>query len=321
MAFSRHVDQGMLPNRFPDIGVDGSAVPVEYNTVDATLWYFHAIDRYVSASGDTALLHELYPTLVSIVDWHLKGTRYGIRVDPADGLLRAGEPGTQLTWMDAKVDDWVVTPRIGKPVEINALWYHALCLMERWTRKESPATAAHYADLAARVRESFERFWYRDGGYLYDVIDGPEGSDASLRPNQLFALSLTDDLVPREHARSILAVVERELLTPVGLRTLSPRDGQFQTGYRGNQWERDAAYHQGVVWPWLIGPYVDACNRVTGSCESAGKILEELPKQLTVAGVGTLAEIHEAHKPYRPVGCIAQAWSVAEVLRVYNQLK
>ncbi|MDE3090411.1 MAG: glycogen debranching enzyme N-terminal domain-containing protein, partial [Chloroflexota bacterium] len=191
-AFARYVDQGMLPNRFPDAGV--GAAPVEYNTVDATLWYFHALDRYLAATSDESLLRELFPVFASIIDWHVKGTRYHIHVDPADGLLYAGEAGVQLTWMDAKVDDWVVTPRIGKPVEINALWYRALRLMEQWsTRLGQPSEI--YADLAARVRTAFDRFWFERGGYLYDLLDSPDGDDASLRPNQLFALSLSDDLV------------------------------------------------------------------------------------------------------------------------------
>ncbi|MBI4789644.1 MAG: glycogen debranching enzyme family protein [Chloroflexi bacterium] len=314
LTFAKYVSQGMLPNRFPDISADATTVSVEYNTVDATLWYFHAIDRYLNATGDAVLLEELFPVLVSIVEWHVKGTRYNIHVDPSDGLLGAGEPGVQLTWMDAKVGDWVVTPRIGKPVEINALWYRALRLMEQWAPRVG-ARPSRYRDLAARVHASFYRYWFDAGGYLYDVIDGPEGNDPSLRPNQLFALSLADDLVPREQARSILQIVERELLTPYGLRTLSPRDANYRAIYRSNQQERDAAYHQGIVWPWLIGAYVDACLMVEGDSRVAQQALAGFEKQLSHAGLGTLGEIHEAQPPFRPVGCFAQAWSVAEVLR------
>jgi predicted glycogen debranching enzyme len=315
LAFSQYVDQGMLPNRFPDAGVD--AAPVEYNTADATLWYFHAIDRYLAATQDEALLRELFPVLESIVDWHIRGTRYDIHVDPADGLLYAGQPGVQLTWMDAKAGDWVVTPRIGKPVEINALWYRALRLMAPWAARlgKSPLT---YSDLAARVRASFDRFWYAEGGYLYDVIDGPEGSDASLRPNQLFALSLADDLVPPDRAKSVLEVVSRFLLTPYGLRSLSPHDPNYHSLYQGDQRARDGAYHQGIVWAWLIGAYIDAHLRVYGDRAQARVALAAFDKHLSEAGIGTLSEIFEADPPFRPVGCIAQAWSIAEVLRAWR---
>jgi predicted glycogen debranching enzyme len=315
MAFVRYVDQGMLPNRFPDAGVD--AAPVEYNTVDASLWYFHALDRYLAATNDAALLSELFPILESIIDWHVKGTRYNIHVDPADGLLYAGEPGVQLTWMDAKVGDWVVTPRIGKPVEINALWYRALTLMAKWAARvgQSPM---NYSNLAARARASFDRFWYAKGGYLYDVLDTESGDDASLRPNQLFAISLPDDLVASDRAKSILEVVTRSLLTPFGLRTLSPQDPNYHWLYRGNQRERDAAYHQGMVWTWLIGAYVDAHLKVYGDRAQARAVLEAFRLNLSTAGMGTLPEIFESEPPFRPVGCFAQAWSVAEVLRAWR---
>ena len=314
-AFARYVDQGMLPNRFPDAGVD--AAPVEYNTADATLWYFHAIDRYLAATDDAALLKELFPVLASIVDWHVKGTRYNIHVDPADGLLYAGAQGVQLTWMDAKAGDWVVTPRIGKPVEINALWYRALVLMAKWAARlgRSPIT---YSDLAAHARASFGRFWYAEGGYLYDVVDTPSGDDASLRPNQLFAISLAEDLVPPDRARSILSVASQFLLTPMGLRTLSPHDPDYHPLYRGDQRARDGAYHQGIVWAWLIGAYVDAHLKVHGDCGQARSVLADLASSLTTAGIGTLGEIFESEPPFRPVGCCAQAWSVAELLRAWR---
>ncbi len=319
LSFSRFVSQGMLPNRFPDVGPDVRITPVEYNTVDATLWYFHAISRYMAATKDVPLLHELYPILTSIVDWHVKGTRYDIHVDPSDGLLSEGAPGVQLTWMDAKVGDWVVTPRIGKPVEINALWYHALRLMEKWSR-ELGEDETRYRELAERVMASFDRYWFEKGGYLYDVIDGPSGDDSSLRPNQLFALSLEDGLVSSKRASSVLELVQRELLTPYGLRSLAPSNPNFKPGYRGTQRERDSAYHQGVVWPWLIGAYVDACIRFCPDTARLLGLLNGFQTLLSEAGLGTLCEILEGQAPYRPVGCIAQAWSVAEVLRARRRL-
>ncbi len=313
LTWARYVDQGMLPNRFSDAG------SAEYNAVDATLWYFHALDRYLAATRDDALLRELFPTLASMIDWHLKGTRHNIHVDPADGLLYAGAPGVALTWMDARIGDWVVTPRIGKPVEINALWYRALRLMEPWAKRMKKSAAA-YAELAARTRASFDRFWFAEGGYLYDVLDTPNGNDASLRPNQLFALSLADDLVSPERAKAILDIVTRDLLTPFGLRTLSPRDPNYRAHYRGDQAARDAAYHQGIVWPWLIGAYVDAHLKVYGDRARERALLDALRAHLTEAGIGTLGEIFEADPPFRAAGCIAQAWSVAQVLRAWSQM-
>jgi predicted glycogen debranching enzyme len=313
LTFARYVDQGMLPNRFPDAGID--TAPVEYNTVDATLWYFHAIDRYLAVTHDDALLRELFPILESIVAWHVRGTLYNIRVDPTDGLLSAGAPGVQLTWMDAKAGDWVVTPRLGKPVEINALWYRVLRQMEQWARQVGqPSTL--YTELATQVRAAFERFWFAEGGYLYDVLDGPNGNDASFRPNQLFALSLADDLVVPARAKWILEVVTRDLLTPFGLRSLSPRHPNYRALYHGDQRERDAAYHQGIVWTWLIGAYVDAYLKVYGDCAQARVVLDAFRAHLAEAGIGTLSEIFESEPPFRPVGCIAQAWSVSEVLRL-----
>jgi predicted glycogen debranching enzyme len=316
-AFGRFVDQGMLPNRFPDVGVE--AAPIEYNTVDATLWYFHALARYLVVTQDEPLLRELFPILESIIDWHLKGTRYNIRVDPTDGLVWAGQMGVQLTWMDAKVGDWVVTPRIGKPVEINALWYSALKSMDTWSATVG-RYSTRYADLLTRVRISFDRFWYAEGKYLYDVIDAPSGNDASLRPNQLFALSLADDLIPLERAQSILDIVTRQLLTPLGLRSLSPRDPNYRALYRGDQHARDAAYHQGIVWGWLIGVYVDAHLHIYNDRSAARALLEPFRAHLSEAGLGSISEIFEAEPPFRPVGCIAQAWSVAEVLRILKRV-
>lgn len=311
-TFARFVSQGMLPNRFPDAGEQP-----EYNTVDATLWYFHAIDQYVRATGDQVLLAELYPVLAEIVGWHLRGTRYGITVDPADGLLRAGEPGAQLTWMDVRIDGWVVTPRHGKAVEINALWYNALRLMAGWSSRHVVSTSdpIDYAGLAARVKSSFGRFWYAAGGYLYDVLDTPGGDDATLRPNQVFALSLVPELLTEEQRRGALAAVTEQLWTPMGLRTLDPRHSDYQPRFTGDRMERDSAYHQGTVWPWLIGHYLDARRQLDPAFD-ARPWLQPLLDQLWEGGLGTLAEVYDAEPPRLGAGCMAQAWSVAELLRV-----
>jgi predicted glycogen debranching enzyme len=315
-TYARYVDQGMLPNRFPESG----ETP-EYNTVDATLWFFVALWSYVQETGDTDLAGELYPLLVEIVDWHIRGTRYGIQVDPADGLLRAGAPGAQLTWMDAKVEDWVVTPRQGKPVEVNALWYNALRIVDELGRKLGRrAGRKHCRELAKQAEQSFlQRFWYALGGYLYDVVDGPSGDDAALRPNQLLALSLPFPLLSEAQAGSILRVVGDELLTPYGLRSLAPRDSAYHGHYEGDIWQRDSAYHQGTVWAWLIGPYLTAMRRVFGPQTDVRGMLEPLLQHLKDAGVGTISEILDGDPPFTPRGCIAQAWSVAEVLRVWRE--
>ncbi|MGH2591910.1 MAG: amylo-alpha-1,6-glucosidase, partial [Anaerolineae bacterium] len=260
-TFANFVDRGMLPNRFPDEG----ETP-EYNTVDATLWYFEAIRAYHAHTGDDDLVRELFPTLMDIIDWHQRGTRYNIHADPNDGLLYAGEAGVQLTWMDAKVGDWVVTPRIGKPVEINALWYNALRVMDDFTQivgdVVSATGVASYKQLADRVQSSFNRFWYADGGYCYDVIDGPGGDDAALRPNQLFAVSLPHTPLDADQQRAVVDVCARHLLTSHGLRSLAPDDPAYIGHYGGDQRQRDGAYHQGSVWGWLIGPFVSANLRV-----------------------------------------------------------
>lgn len=253
------------------------------------------------------------------MNWHLRGTRHGIGVDPADGLLRAGEPGVQLTWMDAKVGDWVVTPRIGKPVEINALWHHALTVMTTLgERLGDPEAAGRYQVLAAQARDSFRRrFWYAAGGYLYDVVDGPDGDDAALRPNQIFAVSLSADLLDAEQAAAVVAVCQRELLTPIGLRSLSAGSDAYIGSYRGGPVERDGAYHQGTVWSWLIGPFALAHFRVHGQRAEARGMLAGLGSHLAEACVGSISEIFDADAPHAPRGCCAQAWSVAEVLRAW----
>ncbi|MFN8059157.1 MAG: amylo-alpha-1,6-glucosidase [Vicinamibacterales bacterium] len=313
-AFARHVDRGMLPNRFPDTG----EAP-EYNNIDSTLWYFEAIRAYLAATGDSQLARDLYPVLVDIVDWHLRGTRYGIRAD-ADGLLAGGEPGVQLTWMDAKVGDWVVTPRHGKPVEIQALWHNALRVLASLATVCDPDARERYVLLADRARESFNaRFWNDARGCLYDVVDGPDGDDGSLRPNQVFAVSLDQGLLPPERALAVVDVVERELLTPMGLRTLAPADARYQSRYEGGVASRDGAYHQGTVWPWLLGPFVTAYVRVHGGSAAArnqaAAWLRALEPHLSTAGLGHVSEIFDAEAPHAPRGCIAQAWSVAELLR------
>ena len=316
-TYARYVDRGMLPNRFPD-----EDERPQYNTVDATLWYFQAIYEYVRHTQDWQLVADLYPTLVEIVGWHERGTRYGIRMDPQDGLLHAGEPGWQLTWMDAKVEDWVVTPRIGKPVEVNALWYNALKIMAAFARRMGDAGGAErYEALAERAASSFaERFWYADGAYLYDVIDGPTGQDAALRPNQIFAVSLPHSPLPIELAQSVVEAVGRSLLTSYGLRSLAPGHPDYAGRYGGGQWARDGAYHQGTVWGWLIGPYAMAYHRVTGDTAGARRLLQPFADHLRHGGMGTISEIFDGDPPHTPRGCPAQAWSVAEVLRAWQAL-
>jgi predicted glycogen debranching enzyme len=311
-TYARFVDQGMLPNRFPEIG----EIP-EYNTADAVLWFFVALWAYVQATEDTDLGSELLPLLDEVIEWHIRGTRYGIKVDPADGLLYAGSPGLQLTWMDAKVEDWVVTPRHGKPVEVNALWYNALRIIDELARRLGDTTTrTHHRELADQVAETFpKRFWYAPGGYLYDVVDSPSGDDPSLRPNQLFALSLPFPLINGENARSVLQAVRDELFTAYGLRSLSPRDAAYSGRYEGDLWQRDGAYHQGTVWSWLIGPYLAALGRFAGPLQKPRELLEPLLQHTREAGIGAISEIFDGDPPHSPRGCIAQAWGVAEVLR------
>jgi predicted glycogen debranching enzyme len=324
-TFARFVSQGMVPNRFPDAG----ETP-EYNTADASLWFFVATHEYLRASGDRAFAAEIYPTLNEILDWHVRGTRFGIRMDQDDALLRAGEDGVQLTWMDAKVGDWVVTPRIGKPVEINALWFNAVSILrdlagELGHRKEQ----ADYAALAGRIQASFERaFWFEAGGYLYDVIDGPEGDtdaagrrrDASLRPNQLFALSLPHALVSGEKAKRLLEVCAVELWTPVGLRSLAARDPRYVGRYGGGPRERDGAYHQGTVWTWLLGPFASAHYYVHADAAAALEYLRGIAAHLREGCIGQVSEIMDGDPPFEPRGCVAQAWGAAEVLRAWSEI-
>ncbi len=314
-AFTSFVHNGLIPNRFPDRGEEP-----EYNTVDGTLWMFHALARYLATTGDWSLLKEVFPVLSDIINWHVQGTAYSIGVDPEDGLLRAGVPGVQLTWMDAKIDGWVVTPRRGKPVEINALWYYALTAMESWAIRLS-IDAAQYGQLRTQVRQHFAaRFWYEEGGYLYDVVDvdGVSGqNDASLRPNQLFAASLTSALLSEAQIASLFRQVTDHLLTPAGLRSLSPTHPAYRNKFNGDRLQRDSSYHQGTVWQWLIGPYVDVFLRLGNDRAALHPLLEPLVRQLWSPCLGTISEVAEPETPFRPAACFAQAWSVAELLRCW----
>ncbi len=315
-TYARFVDQGMLPNRFPDSGEEP-----EYNTVDATLWYFNAIHEYLVATDDVDLLRDLFPVLQTIIDWHQRGTRYGIQVDVHDGLLAAGEAGVQLTWMDAKVGDWVVTPRTGKAVEVNALWYNALCLMVAFAERLGEPRD-RYAAAAARTHAGFQRFWCQAAGYCYDVLDAPEGSyDAALRPNQLLAVALPHSPLTAHQQRAVVDLCSRTLLTPLGLRSLAPNCMAYQGFYGGSPQERDAAYHQGAAWGWLIGSYLTAHLRVYQDKAWAHQVLQGFARHLADFGVGSISELAHGDPPHQPDGCIAQAWSVAEVLRVWKLLE
>lgn len=314
-TFAQFVDQGMLPNRFPDVGEQP-----EYNTVDATLWYFEAVRAYVAATGDLALARDLRPVLADIITWHERGTRYQIRVDAADGLLYAGEAGVQLTWMDAKVDNWVVTPRMGKPVEINALWYNALRVMADLCRQLG-LDAAPYEAQAERVRASFARFWNSANGCCYDVIDGPDGADSALRPNQLLAVSLPYSPLPAAQQKAVVDVCARYLLTSHGLRSLAAAAADYKGHYGGDQYARDGAYHQGTVWSWLMGPFVSAHLRVYRDPAQALAYLQPLLRHLQDHGVGSISEIFDGDAPFTPRGCPAQAWGVAELLRAWQECR
>ncbi|HVF15910.1 MAG TPA: amylo-alpha-1,6-glucosidase [Steroidobacteraceae bacterium] len=311
-TFSHYVRDGLLPNLFPE----GERQAL-YHTADATLWYFHAISRYVETTGDRSIIAQLFPVLQSIIEHHLKGTHYNIHVDPADGLVTAAAEGYQLTWMDAKVDGWVVTPRRGKPVEIQALWYNALKLMSGWAA-ELRQPAAAYEEAAERARDTFNRrYWNEERGCLFDVLDGPEGNDASLRPNQVFAISLGHPILEQRRWSSVIDVVLNNLVTPYGVRTLGADHPDYKPHYRGNLRERDAAYHQGTVWPWLIGHFIDAFLKVRPDHVAARRLLQNFQGHLFEAGVGSISEIFDAEEPFRPGGCVAQAWSIAEVLRAW----
>jgi predicted glycogen debranching enzyme len=311
-TFAHYVRDGLIPNMFPDGSREGL-----YHTADASLWFFHAVHRYLTVTDDEETVRQLLPQLASIVQHHLMGTRFGIGVDAADGLLTQGAEGYQLTWMDAKVDDWVVTPRRGKAVEINALWFNALRLLNTWFQRFGMEDTFDLAGHADRARTSFnEKFWFAEGGYLFDVVDGPSGNDSACRPNQIFAFSLEHPILDDTKWQPVLDVVRERLLTPFGLRSLAPGHPDYKSKYFGDLRARDAAYHQGTVWAWLIGPYVDAWLRLHPEDRGgARRLLDGFELHLNQACVGSISEIFDAEQPYTPRGCVAQAWSVAEVLR------
>jgi predicted glycogen debranching enzyme len=314
-TFARFVDQGMLPNVFPDAGEKP-----EYNTVDAALWFFEAVRQYFEETGDLEFLREIFPVLADMVEWHRRGTRYQIHMDPGDGLLFAGEPGVQLTWMDAKVGDWVVTPRIGKPVEVNALWYNALLTMERFARILGEPSKP-YCELASTAQRGFQRFWIESAACCFDVIDGPEGDDASMRPNQLLAVSLPASPLSPEQQRAVVDACARQLLTSNGLRSLAPSHPAYIPRYGGGPRERDGSYHQGTVWGWLLGHFALAHLRVYSDPAAAASYLEPLAHHLQIHGLGSASEIFDAEAPFTPRGCIAQAWTVAEALRAWAAIQ
>ena len=314
-TFAHYIRDGLIPNLFPEGQTAGL-----YHTADATLWFFHAIDRYTTASKDRSVLRMALPKLLDIFEWHVRGTGFGIGVDPHDGLLKQGADGFALTWMDAKMDNWVVTPRRGKAVEINALWYNALKLLQGWlTEENEPEQSARVAACAQKARESFNaRFWSEPLQHLLDVVDGPDGDDPACRPNQLFAISLKNPVLDESRWAAVVEAARAKLLTPVGLRSLSPDNKDYKSKYDGDLRVRDGAYHQGTVWAWLIGPFIDAWLKVhPGNFEAAGKFLDGFERHLTDACIGSISEIFDAEPPFTPRGCIAQAWSVAEVLRCW----
>jgi predicted glycogen debranching enzyme len=314
-TFAYYIRDGLIPNLFPEGGRQGL-----YHTADATLWYFHAIDRYVETTDDRETLKLLLPKLLDIVEHHLEGTHFGIGVDSRDGLLKQGEQGYQLTWMDAKVGDWVVTPRRGKAVEINALWYNALRLLQGWMTEEAKESEAkRLGELADRTRRSFnERFWNKAANCLIDVVDGEQGDDPACRPNQVLAISLRHPVLDESRWAAVIETVKEQLLTPVGLRSLAPNHPDYKAKYYGDLRARDAAYHQGTVWGWLIGPFIDAWLKLhPDDLTTARSFLKGFVPHLGEAGIGSISEVFDAEKPFTPRGCIAQAWSVAEVLRCW----
>lgn len=315
VAFSKSVSMGMLPNRFRDHNE-----PPEYNTVDGTLWYFNAVYAYLQITNDRSfILNDMLPVLKGIMEWHFRGTRYHIHVD-SDGLLYAGEAGQQLTWMDARIGNWVVTPRMGKPVEVQALWYNALKIFETLLLQNGESEAAdHILGKAEQARRSFEeKFWYPEGNYLYDLIDETGKPDSTLRPNQVFALSLPFHLTAGEKAKAVMDVLRTELYTPFGLRSLSPDDPGYKSHYGGDAFQRDSAYHQGTVWSWLLGPFVEAGMKCAGDTfrAEAVAVIDRFAPHLNEACIGTVSEIFDGAAPHHPRGCVAQAWGVAEILRV-----
>ena len=312
-TFVRYVDRGMLPNLFPESGQQP-----HYNTVDAMLWYVEAVRQYLEATADEELLQDLFPVLEEAIAWYCRGTRYNIHL-AEDGLIAAGEPGVQLTWMDAKVQDWVVTPRIGKPVEINALWYNALQAMVTFARRLGKSTST-YELLARRAAAGFQQYWRPELDCCADVLDGPDGDDLSLRPNQIFAVSLRgcSNLLTVRQRKAIVDTCERKLLTDFGLRSLSPLCPNYRGRYGGSPAERDGIYHQGTAWGWLLGPFVLAHWNVYRDGNRALWFLSAIQPHMKTHGLGTIAEMFDGDSPFTPRGCIAQAWSVAEILRAWR---
>jgi predicted glycogen debranching enzyme len=313
-TFAHYVKNGLIPNMFPEQRKQGI-----YQTADATLWFFHALDRYVEVTKDKFLLRQLLPKLIEIIESHFNGTLFGIGVDTNDGLLKQGQQAMHLTWMDAKCGDWIVTPRRGKAVEINALWYNALCVFLKWLKdeKQQPENYEKYCNYLKKAKESFnKRFWYQRGGYLYDIVDGENGDDDAIRPNQIFAISLPNPVLDEKYWQPVLNVVQKELLTPYGLRSLAENHPDYKAKYFGDLRSRDAAYHQGTVWAWLIGPFIDAyMKKNPNEKDKAREFLKGFEEQLNQSCIGTISEIFDAEKPFISRGCISQAWSVAEVLR------
>ena len=313
-AYSKHVSQGMLPSHLPDDNEN-----LIYKAADVSLWYLEAIRAYIKETNDIELLGELFPILKEIIDWHECGTRYHIAVDQVDGLLYAGKPGLPLTWMDAKFNDWAITPRTGKAVEINALWYNALLSMVEFARALNQPYD-HFEALAEKTKTGFTRFWNNERGYLFDVLDSPGGNDPTLRPNQLLAVSLYHSPLDPKQQRAVVDICIRRLLTPLGLRSLSPDEPGYVGHYGGDAYQRDHAYHQGSVWSWLIGPFVSAHLRVYKDAQAAKSFLEPFFDHLSEVGIGSVSEIFDGDAPFTPHGCIAQAWSVAEVLRAWREI-
>ncbi len=317
LTYSQFIEQGVLPTNFPEHADE----KLQYNNVDSTLWYFQALKSYFDQTNDYELLRELFIKLGEIIDWHFKGTFHGIKVDPEDYLLVANDPGWQLTWMDAKYGDKVFTPRAGKPVEVNALWYNALMCMANWSDLlEIQANKEYYSEAAKKVRTSFQKFWNADLKCLYDVIDTPSGwEDSSVRPNQILAVSLPYGPLTQIQEEGVVKTCESQLYTPYGLRTLSPKDSQYIGNYsRGTLELRDEAYHQGTAWLWLLGSFVVAHYKTFKDRTKALSFFDGISKMLLEYGMGTLGEIFDGNAPFKPEGCIAQAWSVAEVLRAYK---
>ena len=317
-AFAESVSMGMLPNRFQDNGEEP-----EYNNVDGTLWYFVAVHKYLQVTGDSDfVLSNILPVLKQIIDWHFAGTRYHIHAE-SDGLLFAGEEGQQLTWMDARIGQWVVTPRMGKPVEVQALWYNALRIFSELLHLNGQQGDAIVVTVSAeKIKENFENlFWYEQGQYLYDNINEKGEPVTEFRPNQLFAISLPFALIEGDKAISILQNVEEHLYTPVGLRTLPKTDAHYVPVYGGDQFHRDSAYHEGTVWSWLLGPYIDALAKVGVEKSLLKKVIDNFAYHLNEGCIGSVSEIFDAEPPHHPRGCIAQAWGAAELLRVIKDYR